>query len=1195
LLLAGFVLFGVAYGIYSRLLGWIDGLPQLPVKLLKHQPTGDWVIPTRPESPTQVKLARAFGARSPETDYALYETQMEFRTSDSSVVVAAGPVPANPESYRVQISPFSCAIFSKPKPEHLLQPGEVPEISTVHSDKAILEFDRIIHNANDIKLAKLVRLELISDFSGTFEDPRRGMIHITNNQRSDDPNRYVVIRTPGPVFYRDPKVVAGTPAAQGPDFWTDAPVEIVDRQNLPRPIGALAPATVASKSEDTRNPATVADILAARRSPPPTVTAIGFRLYLEQDTPGQPKKKNPNAPLQGVRRFEFLEQVVVNLWVDSSQTFMGGPAQPGEPAPSQNPPLALTPPPVALAAITGNLGPVAYSAKLQNRALLQIETRGPFAYDSEKGTARFDVVPVADPKLPNDVQVTKVSAREGTSSLFSQVLVLDLNGGPTSGAQPADAPAIKKIHAWTYTPGRVLTVTSQQESMQAYGQDLVHDQITHRTVLTGPELHVVRDHNELRAGQPQRPATLTSEPGTGASRQPLVTVRGPGNIKLFDASNGSAFTAEWQTSLVQTRETIGGREQDLFVFTDSAKFEDLKADYWLKGTVLKLWLEPQETKPVEKTANAPSGPFGSGQAKPAHIQAVGQVKSHSADYDIEQADQLNVFFEDAKVPAPAVAVAPPPPAQPRGGPTLPAPSANPSPASPAAAPPVAGPKLPAPAPNEPEKKPPMKIWAKDIQTWVKRVAVPPTVVAAKPEPPAPGMQPADGQKYQLDRVECEDNVLVQQAPTDPTKPRGIDIRGRKLKVDGSPDGNILTVYGWSNRPAEVHQEDISLVGPVVELDELHNKASVVGRGALTMPTNSDLSGGELKQPEIVVIHWRDKMDFRGALRSAEFEGKVSAQQGQSWVLCHTMHVTFDRPVYFNQVQRKAAPPKAIDPKNPNAAQNDKPKIDTVSCFPAAADSADDKRELFVHYQQLEFDPAGKMIKSQRMEVLELRILAQTQDPSGGEKYPSISALGPGKVYIWQPGDKDLDTPLGETNQPKQPMQPMQPMQQGPKPAPAREEEMKLTIVNFQDRMTAFDKGKVLQQATFTKDVKVISVPADSPNMVVDGGMLPPRAMQLTCKDTLIVGTYKKGNAAPVQSMDATGNAYLRTETYEGWAEKISLNDQLVVLTADKFGQARVKNRLNRGNDQIGRQITYDRSNGSFSVTGSYGGAINPKK
>src|SRR5205814_215317 len=104
---------------------------------------------------------------------------------------------------------------------------------------------------------------------------------------------FLILRTVGPVFYRDPKSVAGTPAAQGPDFWTDAPVEIVDRQNLPRPIGSSAPVTVPTKSEENRNSGAIAAILNGQRLPPPTVTAIGLRVYLEPDPPPGQKKKEP--------------------------------------------------------------------------------------------------------------------------------------------------------------------------------------------------------------------------------------------------------------------------------------------------------------------------------------------------------------------------------------------------------------------------------------------------------------------------------------------------------------------------------------------------------------------------------------------------------------------------------------------------------------------------------------------------------------------------------------------------------------------------------------------------------------------------------------------------------------------------------------------------------------------------------------
>ncbi len=1178
LLLAGFVLFGAAYAIYSRFLGWLDGLPQLPAKLLNHH-TGGGVPPSKgDDSPTQVKLARAFGPRSPETDYALYETQLEFPTGESSVVVAAGPVPANPESNRVLLTPFSLAVFGSPRPQHLRQPGEVPEITTVHSDKAILEFDRVIHNANDMRGARLVRIELHSDFGSVAEDPRRGVIHITHNQRSADPNRYLVVRTAGPVFYRDAKAAAGTPSAHGPDFWTDAPVEIVDRQNLPRAIGTAAPATAPARGEELRNSEAVADILGGRRAPPPTVTAVGLRVYLEPAPPRGKQKSRKSGPMQGVRRFEFLEQVVLNLWVDGGQSLTGGspPPQPRTTEPEQKSnSLVLLPPPAAVAGLTGGLGPAAFTAKLMSRSLLQIETRGPFAYDSEKATARFDVVPVADPKLPNDVQVTKVSTREGASTLFSQVLEIEFNGGMTSGARRGDAPQVKRIHAWTSTPGRFLTVASENEASQAYGQDLVHEQGVNRTVLRGSPLYVVRDRNVLTAGTPQQPATLITEPGPAPAHKTQITVRGPGRVELFDASSNGTIAASWQTSLVQTKEVITGREQDLFVLTDAAKFEDLKADYWLKANVLKLWLESQAATPDAKIAAS------SGRPKPSHVQAIGRVSSHSAEYDIEQAEQLNVFFADAPTPKQAVVARPTSPAAPQAA-QKPLQAGMPPQLTPPA---VASASKPPAAPQQ-KSKPPMKIRARDIQTWVTRVTIAAPVAAPKPD--APAESPTTSTKYQLNRAVCEDNVTVHQDPVDPTKPRGIDILGRWLEVKGSTEGNILTVHGWTTRPGEVHQEEMSLIGPAIELDQLHNSASVKGRGALTMPTSSDIGGGSLKQPEVVVIHWRDRMEFNGAKRSAEFDGKVFAQQGQSWVLCQTMHVVFDRPIYFNPVQKRAAPPPKADPKNPKTS--DKPKIDTIYCYPASADATDDRRDLAVSFQQVELDPAGKVVKVQRLRATELKVEAQAQDPAGGAPFQCVTALGPdGELRIWQRGDKEM---TGATNERKEKKEPTHPA-----PPPANEQEMKLTVVTFQGRMKAVDKGKKFQQATFTDNVEAVNFPSDTPDVQFKGSLLPPRAVMLKCRRELVVWSHKQDNATPTQRMDAFGSAYVRTDEHEGWAESISQDGKLVVLTGSEAIPARVRNRFSQGTDQIGRKIRYDRGNGRFQVIESFGGTLGtpPKK
>src|SRR5205085_11709860 len=136
-----------------------------------------------------------------------------------------------------------------------------------------------IATPSDMNKAKLLRLQLVSEPELAIPDPRRGVVHITNNQRSADPNRSLVMRTPGPVFYRDPK--NNPDAGTGPDIWTDAAVEIVDKQNLPRGYAAPAPPTAAARGEELREASVVPEILAGRRLPPPTVTAIGLKVFLE--------------------------------------------------------------------------------------------------------------------------------------------------------------------------------------------------------------------------------------------------------------------------------------------------------------------------------------------------------------------------------------------------------------------------------------------------------------------------------------------------------------------------------------------------------------------------------------------------------------------------------------------------------------------------------------------------------------------------------------------------------------------------------------------------------------------------------------------------------------------------------------------------------------------------------------------------
>src|SRR5207253_8110670 len=130
-------------------------------------------------------------------------------------------------------------------------------------------------------------------------------------------------------------------------------------------------------------------------------------------------------------------------------------------------------------------------------------------YETAKSTAHFDVLPDGNPDLPNDVQVHRISPLAGTQQLFSQFLELEFNGSPV-GAEPNKPPmpaatppaasggtSFKRLRAWAEMPGRLVTLSSEPDRLQAYGQYLLYDKETETTSLRGLPLTAVRD-NEPR-------------------------------------------------------------------------------------------------------------------------------------------------------------------------------------------------------------------------------------------------------------------------------------------------------------------------------------------------------------------------------------------------------------------------------------------------------------------------------------------------------------------------------------------------------------------------------------------------------------------------------------------------------------------------------------------------------------------------
>ena len=1200
LLLGGILFFAGIYGTYARVLGWIDGLPQVPERFLRKQ-EGEFQPPKKPISPTVQKLLEAFGPDCLEKITAFYPTQLEFRNRESSIVLAAGPTPLSPGTNRIVLAPFSLAVFGKARPEHLRKVGEVVEISTFHADKAVLEFDQPINTPQDMKMERLVRVELITEPEQALPDPRRGMIHITNNQKSTDPSKFFVLRTPGPVFYRNARH-AGAKAESGPDIWTDAPVEIVNRQNIPRRREGVVPATAPVKGEQLRAEGAIPAILSGQRLPPPTVTAVGMRIFLEPEKKNEPPPPSQVAKkdsgLNGVRRVELLERVLFNLWVDSRQGISSSSGRKD----ATTPEAGLT----AKAALTG--GPLFAdpAAARPNLALLQVETLGPFAYDVPKNLARFDVVPQADPNIPNDVQVTRMPARGERQRLFTQVLEVefaDRLAGETREPKKPGGPddsqtgglTFKRLHAWTYTPGRFLTLSTSEfdergnefAGMEAFGQDLVHEQAENRSTLVGSPLYLVRTNKPrpgdrpgeskpggshvLTAGAAQQPATLVLEPDDTPDRSLVATVRGKGRMDLFDPNTqANTLHATWETSLVLSKEFVQNRERDLLTFTDGAKFEDQKAGFWLKANLLKVWLEG---KGIEDGLTTESR----SQAAPHRLQAIGSVSGRSTEFEIERADHLNVLFHEGLPPPapkrdePLAAALPAPPMTAPTGPPMP-------PASP--------PKEP-PPPKQPPK-PPLKLNARVIDTLVDRYPVAGTVEAR--DASEPGAQ--SSMKYELKKVRCEGALtvdgkvlpIVHQDPASPDKPRGLDIYGLNLLLDHTPDGSVMTVTGNEEKPGEVHHERTSILGPKVVIDQIHNRVIVEGRGSLVMPSGSELNGRDLEprakddkaSQTVVVVHWRDGMEFNGAKKTAEFLGRVRAVQNEASVVCHTMQVVFDRPVYFNQMQKPGDRPATAapgTPADPKASGN--PRIELVYCYPAPEDAPDEpKGSNTVTYSEMVRDRDGKIVRSQHVTARELVMTANAREDGQSQPYQEVVGHGPGTVRIWQPGEKEVIAVPGD------------------RPAAGTPQtEMKLTIVQFGGRMTAADKGKKLQTATFTDAIEVIHVPTDDPAARIDRHHMPRGAVRMTCADKLVVSTYKAPNAAQAtQRMDAFGNAYIRSDEYDGWGETVTSDGRHVILSGRGETLAKIYNRFNATQNQ-GKKIVYDRQTGAYHVDGSFGGTI----
>jgi hypothetical protein len=357
-----------------------------------------------------------------------------------------------------------------------------------------------------------------------------------------------------------------------------------------------------------------------------------------------------------------------------------------------------------------------------------------------------------------------------------------------------------------------------------------------------------------------------------------------------------------------------------------------------------------------------------------------------------------------------------------------------------------------------------------------------------------------GGKNDLDRLWTEGQVRVRQAPEKPDE-QGLDIKGETLELIKQPEGNRLVVTG---DVAELQIDKLFIRGPQVEIDQADNEAWVKGVGALTMKTKTSFNGNPLDHEVDMTIYWSEYMHFKGS--HAQFTGSIQAEQENAQLACQSLQVDLDRPISFREGQKNGPPAK----------------VDRMVC------------DRSVMVQDSEF-LNGKCVKYQRIECREL-IVDNTEGKAHG--------TGPGTVRIHQRGD--AATPLAPAPAQGTPARPA---------SPAKDQEMKLTIIHFGGRMWADNKSHT---AIFSDSIEVINMPTENQDLQPDLDKLPRGAVYLTCSDQLKVYNRPE-NGKSNQELEGTGNVRCTSEEYIAQCEKVTYHegkDQLIFDGGDGWAHLR---------------------------------------
>jgi hypothetical protein len=1145
LLASSFALFTLVYFLYSvTALGRINTLPPLPDQ---YRPDEDGAAPPvtstgRAFKPTPLerKLKQAFGEGCKELTWPVL-----LELNSKSMVMAAGKCEVGKDG-RIYLEPMSLALYGKKKNDN----GEV-EINTLRCKEAYIRFDRPVKDFSPGELngRKVVEAEL-------FGDP----IRITNNHRTPRKGDDLEVQIRGaPLYYIEKTQLI---KSSGKVDLTDGECRFSDGRILPRT----------------------------------TIEAEGLEMELTTSSPPPrpgvfPPPKPKSESISGVKRIVLKEAVKINMFV------AGGGPLPGNSKPNGE-----------------QKAPAGADSEPSH---IRIATPGRFEYRlfKDHDEAYFDVPTGIDQLTsPQDVTVERINDRSGNyDMLVCKHLELRLkrrnneapagNGAATARTDdrrdngPEQGLEIETAHA----TGPDVTLTSDDEKLDAHGTDFFHDATKKLTILKGvPNMEATKEDSLIQAPELRiQEILLPAAAGDKAANPPAKTYQqiqaiGPGSIHMTNKTTGKRSThAYWNDRLLSKRE--GGL--DVLILIDSARFVDEEHEQWLKAEELKVWLLAEDKKPqataVPPVAAQKAQPAGAAKAnassgpsrRPHRLEALRNVLAHSPDLNIHDAARLVVHFLDV------------PPAR------MPPPTSKNN--TPGAAPPDKKPAA-APAPEVRGQKTEVRSQRPEVANEDKRggtaVATPngqpsgprpsgsgdaarsPTVAAA-PKNDAP--RPIDlsarsiearvlrceermaldhlwAQGGSLDVIDKRGGVVVRQAPAKPGE-EGVYIEGNTLDMNCSADGNVLVVTGDL---ARLKMDKIFILGPVVNIDQVANKAWVEGGGAMQMQSTTTLEGKPLARPVPLTVHWSDNMLFSGTF--AYFYGNIQAEQDQARLACQRLQVIFDRPISLKEGMRGDQPAKVKQ---------------------LSGDKGDSNQDVCVEDQTLE---DGKLQKYQLLmgKAILMNTVPRDEDvPRPGGKSNDANQVmlsGPGSVRILQRGGVEMTTPGKPA-----------PNRAVPAKTAAADQEMKLTYISFERQMQANSATNV---ASFWEAVRVLTLPCDDPHRDIEKELdamlateLPEGAMYLRCNQ-LRVGTYQKpipGAADPkqlrtYQVMDARGQIYVQGREFTAQCDHLTFDEEKdqVIFIGEGDNKAIMSKGMIKGKQpQIFRakKIIYIRSTGEIKV------------